>query len=145
SSHEGEFVTSITTEAPFNASARPSPVRELTPEDGDAATTSCPRSRSFPTSFDPMSPVPPITTIFMIVLSYANEAILNCGLFAMTEQAHRFVTRCRLSASEVLSEATVQLSTSAWSEHKVLYSSRSLGKYPAAMVSTLESRGLSAI
>src|SRR5262249_32746179 len=67
SSHEGEFDTSTTTEAPFRASASPSPVRVLTPELGDAATASCPFSRSFLTSFDPMSPVPPITTIFIFV------------------------------------------------------------------------------
>src|SRR5260370_15413551 len=77
SSHEGEFVTSTTTEAPFSASASPSPVRVLTPEVGDAATTSCPCSRSFLTSFDPMSPVPPITTIFMIVLSGLTLAVTD--------------------------------------------------------------------
>src|SRR3984893_17514574 len=42
---------------------------ELTPDLGDAATASCPCSRSFGTSLDPMSPVPPITTIFMIATS----------------------------------------------------------------------------
>jgi len=70
SSHEGEFVTSTTAEAPFSASARPSPVRLLTPVWGAAATASWPRSRSLLTSFDPMSPVPPTTTIFMIVLPF---------------------------------------------------------------------------
>src|SRR5205814_8168868 len=69
SSQEGEFDTSTTTEAPFSTSASPSPVRVLTPVLGDAATASCPCSRSLLTSFDPMSPVPPITTIFIIVLS----------------------------------------------------------------------------
>src|SRR5262245_48025905 len=48
-----------------NASASPSPVSELTPELGEAATASCPCSRTLVTSFDPMSPVPPMTTIFM--------------------------------------------------------------------------------
>jgi hypothetical protein len=43
----------------------PSPVMVLTPEFGDAATTSCPFLRSLSTVFDPMSPLPPITTIFM--------------------------------------------------------------------------------
>src|SRR4051812_794101 len=56
----------MTTEALFRASASPSPVRVLTPESGDAAIASCPCSRSFLTSLDPISPLPPITTIFMI-------------------------------------------------------------------------------
>src|SRR5690242_11633078 len=42
----------------------------LTPESGDAATASCPRSPSFFTTFDPMSPLPPITTIFMLCLPF---------------------------------------------------------------------------
>src|SRR5215472_54234 len=70
SSHEGEFVTSTTTEAPFSASASPSPVMLLTPVLGAAATASCRRSRNLLTSFDPISPVPPTTTIFMIVPSF---------------------------------------------------------------------------
>src|SRR5262245_26502612 len=74
SSQEGEFDTSTTTEAPFSASASPSPVRLLTPELGDAATVSRPCSRSLLTSFDPMSPVPPITTIFIILLSWLTHA-----------------------------------------------------------------------
>ena len=37
----------------------------LTPEAGDAATTSWPCWRSLSTSFVPMSPLPPMTTIFM--------------------------------------------------------------------------------
>ena len=68
----GEFDTSTTTEAPFSTSASPSPVRVLTPELGDAATTSCPCLRSLLTSFDPMSPLPPITTVFIIVLSFSS-------------------------------------------------------------------------
>jgi hypothetical protein len=61
---KGSSLHRTTTEAPFSASESPSPVRVLTPELGDAATTSCRCSLSFLTSFDPMSPVPPITTIF---------------------------------------------------------------------------------
>src|SRR6267143_1246303 len=57
----------MTTEVPFSTSASPSPVSVLTPVLRDAATASCPCSRSLLTSFDPMSPVPPITTIFIIV------------------------------------------------------------------------------
>src|SRR5262245_41618900 len=63
SSHDGEFVTSTTTFAPASAWASPSPVRLLTPEEGEADTASWPRSRGI--SFLPMSPLPPITTIFM--------------------------------------------------------------------------------
>src|SRR5262249_17885106 len=37
----------------------------LTPDDGDAATTSWPCRRRMVTSFFPMSPLPPITTTFM--------------------------------------------------------------------------------
>src|SRR5512132_3866104 len=55
---------STTTCAPASASAKPSPVMVLTPEFGDAATTSSPFLRSLSTVFDPMSPLPPITTIF---------------------------------------------------------------------------------
>ena len=69
SSNEGEFDTSTTTAAPSSASARPSPVSVLTPEFGDAGTASWPWSRSLATSFDPMSPLPPITTSFMRILS----------------------------------------------------------------------------
>src|SRR5262245_56185050 len=63
SSNEGEFVTSTTTFAPASAWASPSPVTLLTPDEGDADTASWPRSRGI--SFLPMSPLPPITTIFM--------------------------------------------------------------------------------
>ena len=65
SSQDGEFDTSTTTSAPASASASPSPVRVLTPDEGDADTASWPRSRSSGISFFPMSPLPPITTIFM--------------------------------------------------------------------------------
>src|SRR6516164_8156411 len=65
SSKEGEFVTSTTTSAPASAPDSPSPVRVLTPEEGEAATASCPAPRSRGISFLPMSPLPPITTIFM--------------------------------------------------------------------------------
>ena len=49
--------------------ASPAPVTALTPEEGDAATASCPRSCSLVTSFLPISPLPPMTTIFMTHLS----------------------------------------------------------------------------
>src|SRR5437588_1359047 len=43
----------------------PSPVMVLTPVFGEAATTSWPRWSRMATVFEPISPVPPITTIFM--------------------------------------------------------------------------------
>src|SRR5262249_48373056 len=79
SSHEGEFDTSTTTEAPFSTSASPSPVSVLTPEFGDAAIASYPCSRNFVTSFDPMSPLPPITTIFTIASFISTEAFQVFG------------------------------------------------------------------
>ena len=69
SSNEGEFETSITTSAPSSTSARPSPVSVLTPESGDAATASWSSSARQATTFEPISPVPPMTTIFMAFLS----------------------------------------------------------------------------
>ena len=76
SSHAGEFETSTTTDAPFNTSARPSPVRVLTPELGDAETASWPCACNFVTTFEPMSPVPPITTIFIVITSISNSTWL---------------------------------------------------------------------
>src|SRR2546425_254826 len=43
----------------------PSPVMLLTPVFGEAATTSWPRWRRMGTVFEPIRPVPPITTIFI--------------------------------------------------------------------------------
>src|SRR6476620_1248443 len=68
SSQEGEFDTSTTTRVPLSTSASPSPVRVLTPVLGAAATASCPLALSFVMSFDPIRPVPPITTIFIYFL-----------------------------------------------------------------------------
>jgi len=48
------------------ASLSPSPVTVLTPVFGEAATTSWPRWRRVATVFEPIRPVPPMTTIFMI-------------------------------------------------------------------------------
>src|ERR1700687_5975568 len=66
SSQAGEFDTSTTTEVPSRTSASPWPVRVFTPELGDAAIASWPRSRNLGTSFDPMNPLPPMTTLFMV-------------------------------------------------------------------------------
>src|SRR5713101_1989659 len=65
SSNEGELARSITTCVPAMASLRPSPVMLLTPVLGDAATTSWPPWRKMATVFEPIRPVPPITTIFI--------------------------------------------------------------------------------
>ncbi len=62
--------------APAMASFSPSPVIVLMPFRGEAATTSCPRSRRMATVFDPIRPVPPITTIFMVILP--NPATRSC-------------------------------------------------------------------
>src|SRR4029079_12769367 len=64
-SRDGEFAKSTTTCAPSSASARPSPVIVLTPVLGAAARASCPRWVSLLTTFEPMSPVPPMTTTSM--------------------------------------------------------------------------------
>src|SRR6476620_11770171 len=93
SSQEGELDTSTTTEELFSTSASPSPVRVLTPVLGAAATASCPCSRSLLTSFDPMSPVPPITTIFILVLPYAYLFFEAIGLlYSLRQNVRRFVT-----------------------------------------------------
>src|SRR5262245_13244308 len=67
SSNDGELETSMTTSAPANASASPSPVIVLTPVLRSAATGSWPCSPSFATSLEPRRPLPPMTTIFMAV------------------------------------------------------------------------------
>src|SRR6516164_4380485 len=68
SSNEGELARSITTCAPAMASLSPSPVMVLTPVLGEAATTSWPPWRRMATVFEPIRPVPPMTTIFMVTL-----------------------------------------------------------------------------
>src|SRR5947209_16582200 len=66
SSNEGELARSITTCAPAMASLRPSPVMVLTPVLGEVATTPWPPWRRMATVFEPIRPVPPMTTIFMV-------------------------------------------------------------------------------
>src|SRR5690242_5478060 len=66
SSNEGELARSTTTCAPVIASFSPSPVMVLTPLLGEAARTSWPAWRRMATHFEPIRPVPPMTTIFMI-------------------------------------------------------------------------------
>src|SRR5262245_6393795 len=52
----------------------------LTPVLGAAATASCPCSRSLLTSFDPMSPVPPITTTFIFRLVHSRPMSPTLGV-----------------------------------------------------------------
>jgi hypothetical protein len=62
----------------------------LTPVFGEAATTSWPASRSLFTVFEPMSPLPPITTIFMPhPRTHDTRALrpLRCALCARRLQA----------------------------------------------------------
>src|SRR6516165_4876378 len=66
SSNEGELARSITAGAPATASLSPSPVMVLTPLLGEAARTSWPPWRRMATVFEPIRPVPPMTTIFMV-------------------------------------------------------------------------------
>src|ERR1700724_2785402 len=66
SSNEGELARSITTCVPAMACLRPSPVMVLTPVLGEAATTSWPPRRRMAPVFEPIRPVPPMTTIFMV-------------------------------------------------------------------------------
>ena len=70
SSNDGEFDTSTTTDAPCSASASPSPVMVLTPVLGAAASGSWPCSRSRSTTFAPSRPVPPMTTIFIVLTTF---------------------------------------------------------------------------
>jgi hypothetical protein len=76
SSNEGELARSITTCAPAMASLSPSPVMLLTPVLGEAATTSWPPWRRMATVFEPIRPVPPMTTTFMVILSYPQALVL---------------------------------------------------------------------
>src|SRR5216117_3632288 len=73
SSNEGELARSITTCVPAMASLRPWPVMLLTPVLGEAATTSWPPWRRMETVFEPIRPVPPITTIFILDFSLLSQ------------------------------------------------------------------------
>src|SRR5262245_11073416 len=66
SSNEGELARSIATCVPAMACLSPSPVMVLTPVLGEAATTSWLPWRRMATVFEPIRPVPPMTTIFMV-------------------------------------------------------------------------------
>src|SRR5262249_40892252 len=93
SSHDGEFVTSTTTSAPASASRSPSPVMVLTPDEGEADTASWPRSRRMGISFLPMSPLPPITTIFMLDLLECRPDIRTVNRFPPRTSGPRAIAR----------------------------------------------------
>jgi len=59
------FVTSTTTAAPVSSPWTPSPMRLLTPVDGEADTNWCPRDWSLTASLRPIRPVPPMITTFI--------------------------------------------------------------------------------
>ena len=104
SSHAGAFETSTTTSAPSSASASPSPVIVLTPVSGDAASGSWPSSRSFSTSFDPMRPVPPMTTIFISFSSrLSDRPSVGVGRWYAARIARRSSARIRRHARRVAS------------------------------------------
>src|SRR5215472_10554350 len=75
SSKVGEFVRLTTTPAPSSASGRPCPVSRSRPVDGECGTASCPLAFRILTTCDPISPVPPMTAMFIcLVLSGSDVA-----------------------------------------------------------------------
>src|SRR6266581_8060581 len=86
SSNEGELARSITTCAPATAPLRPSPVMLLTPLLGEAATTSWPPWRRMAAVFEPIRPVPPMTTIFMVYLPLSMTGDPQMGSNASVEK-----------------------------------------------------------
>src|SRR6478672_6409104 len=96
SSNEGELARSITTCAPAMASLRPSPMMLLTPLLGEAATTSWPPWRRMATVFEPIRPVPPMTTIFMACPSLSMTGDPQMGSNAKPNIADR--ERCDVDA-----------------------------------------------
>src|SRR5437870_4324689 len=101
SSNEGELARSITTCAPAMASLRPSPVMLLTPLLGEPATTSWPPWRRMATVFEPIRPVPPMTTIFMV---YPRLSTTQMGSNAWPNVADR--QRCNPGAKSSVASRT---------------------------------------
>src|SRR5262249_13717914 len=101
SSNDGELATSTTTCVSTRTSFKPSPVMVLTPVFGAAAIASCPFCFSFPTTFDPIKPVPPITTIFMTRLSLIrvapNDTIVSSSLLDSRPSSGRLVRSRRIT------------------------------------------------
>ena len=80
SANDGEFETSTTTFAPTSTSVSPSPVMVFTPELGEAAIASWPLSMRCSTTLDPMRPVPPMTTIFMMTVPSSSSPYCSSEL-----------------------------------------------------------------
>src|SRR4029077_19459336 len=68
-------------------SLRPSPVMVLTPLLGEAGTTSWPPWRRMGTVFEPIRPVPPMTTIFMLYPPLPKPPAERRAGFAARERA----------------------------------------------------------
>src|SRR5947208_10893587 len=109
SSNEGELARSITTCVPAMASLSPSPVMLLTPVLGEAATTSWPPWRRMGTVFEPIRPVPPITTIFianLLVRSPQAGFVMVVRQAAVSDVVHDEGDGERLFHSSTLSVTT---------------------------------------
>src|SRR5215472_8327571 len=79
----------MTAEAPCSASGSPSPVTLFTPDLGDAATAWCPFARRLLTSLDPIRPVPPITTIFIVTSFTLAKAWKDRSLWVRSDRSER--------------------------------------------------------
>src|SRR6201981_699613 len=88
SSNNGESATSTRTSAPAMALAGPSPVGESPPDRREAGITSFPCALSLDATFEPISPRPPMTTIFIMNLS---ELGLTGHFGFVPSAAHRIV------------------------------------------------------
>src|SRR5690606_39179706 len=116
-SSEGELETSITTSAPLRTSSSPSPVTALTPVSGAAAKASGPCTRSRATMRDPIRPVPPTMTIFMILSDRLwvgsvepthnrSESIMKIVIVGGTGRiGSRIVARLRVQGPDALAAA----------------------------------------
>lgn len=102
SSREDGLVTSITTWVPTIAVFSPSPVIVLTPEVGEAAVTSWLRLCSSATALLPISPVPPMTRIFMIDLCLVRPVCVLRGVRSDHAKLHLLSCHVGSQISEVL-------------------------------------------
>src|SRR5262249_32801160 len=109
--NDGAVDTSTPPWVPLSASASPSPVRVLTPDEGDAETASWPRSRNRGINFFPMSPLPPITTIFML-----NLLVGRPGSGLLIDLRHRPARMARVHSYFLsFSGMTMSLTSPGWS------------------------------
>src|SRR6516162_8425463 len=99
SSNDGELARSITTCAPATASLTPWPVMVLTPLLGEAATTSWPPGRRMATVFEPISPVPPMTTIFIVYPPLSMPQAVETAQFGRTRRIYSFIWAIRQDES----------------------------------------------